>query len=78
MLLSSPATTAVVVATAPFLVVAALSVDFAAEYVEAVAHVEHGIGVDAVLLGIATACGIHPALVVGLLTQQIAYTVLRL
>ena len=44
-----------VVATTPLLVVAALGVDLAAEHVQTVAHVEHGIRVDAVVAGIAAA-----------------------
>jgi len=39
-----------VVAVAPFLVVVAFGVNFAAKHVEAVADVEHGVGIDAVMI----------------------------
>ena len=67
-----PAALAVlVVAVAPFLVVAAFGIYFSAEHVETVANVEHGIGVNAIILGVATTGGVHPAFIVGLLAEQV-------
>ena len=59
------------VTIAPFLVVTALGINLAAKHIQAITHVEHGIGIDAVILRIAAPRSIHPALVVALLTQQV-------
>ena len=59
------------VAVAPLLVVASLGVDFPAEHVQAVAHVEHGIAVDAVEARVAASRGIDPSLVVALLSEEV-------
>ena len=65
---ASPASAVVV---APFLVVASLGIDLTTEHVETIAHMEHGVAVNAVVAGIATTVGVDPALVVRLLTQQV-------
>ena len=59
------------VSVTPFLVVTALGVNLSAKHIESVAHVEHGIRVDAVVSRLAPAGGIHPSLVVALLAQEV-------
>lgn len=59
------------VAIAPLFVVTAFGVNLAAEHVQAIAHMKHGIAVDAVVAGVAAPVGIHPSLVVALLPQEV-------
>ena len=62
---------AALVAVSPLFVVAVLSVFLATEHIEAVAHVEHGVAVDAVVAGVAAAGGTDPTLVVRLLAEEV-------
>ena len=59
------------IAIAPLLVVSAFGINLTAKHIQAVAYVEHGIGVDAVIAGVTATRGIDPAFVVALLTKQI-------
>ena len=59
---------ATLVAVAPFLIVTTFSINLATKHVQTIAHMKHGIRVNAVVACITTTCRIHPAFVVGLLT----------
>ena len=69
------ATTAVATATTvvvtPFLVVTTLGVHLTAKHIQTIAHVEHGIRVDAIVARFTTAVGIHPTAEVRLLPQKV-------
>ena len=55
----------------PFLFVSSFAVFLAAEDVETVAHVQHDVGVDAVVVRVAPGCGIHPSVEVALLPENV-------
>ena len=59
------------VTIAPFAVVSSFRVHLTAEQVEAIAHVQHGITIDAVVLRIAAPRCAHPSLKVALLSEQV-------
>ena len=67
---ATTAETAAIVVT-PFLVVTTFGVDLAAEHVQMVTHMEHGVGVDTIVTRLAAARGVDPGAEVGLLTQQV-------
>lgn len=70
-ILPSASVISAIVTVAPFLVVASLGVNLAAKHIQAVADVQHRIGVDTVILRVGTTGGIYPPLVVALLSEQI-------
>lgn len=55
----------------PFLIITAFGVNLAAEHVQAIAHVKHGIAVDAVVAGVTASVSIYPTLVVALLAKEV-------
>ena len=55
----------------PFLLVSSFVVFLATEDVETIAHVQHDIGVDAVVVCVVPGCGIHPSVEVALLSENV-------
>ena len=49
------------VAVAPLLVVASFGIDLTAEHIQAIAHMKHGIRVNAVVSSVATTRGVDPS-----------------
>ena len=63
---SSPA-----VAITPFLVVTTFCIDFTSKHVQAITYMKHGVGVDAVVAGVAAPVGIDPTFIVALLSEKV-------
>ena len=59
------------VTVAPFLVISPLCVHLSAKHIEAVAHMEHGIGVDAIVASVASAGCTHISLIITLFPQEV-------
>ena len=69
--LISPLSSSTLIAVTPLLVIASFCIHLATEHIQAVAHVQHGVRVDAVIPCITTTGSTYPTFIVALLSQQV-------